>query len=238
MNFEILSEFGKIREQNPMLFLDYDGTLVPIITDPDLSYPDEGLIKILDHLSGKYELYIVTGRSLREIRNFLGNRYNLIALHGAIISRKGGKTESVADFSEFKEACDRIYNQRSDFEKRYPGVKIMNKDGGIVFTKWHLDPSKYRDLEVELGKMAEKVGMSLYLGKMIVELRIPGINKGDAIRRIRNGRPALIAGDDHTDEDAFKANPDAISVKVGDGASNAKFNVEDYLKFRELLSEL
>ena len=46
--------------------LDYDGTLVPIIRNPEESYPDKEIMGILQNLRQKYELYIVTGSTSRE----------------------------------------------------------------------------------------------------------------------------------------------------------------------------
>lgn len=234
----MLTEFNKIREDNPILFLDYDGTLVPIIPDPEKSFPDDELIRLLDSLNSKYDMYIVTGRSLKEIRAFLGERYNVIALHGAVISRRGGEVETVEGYSEFRKTCNDLYDRREEFARRFPGARIFNKDGGIVFTKWYVDRSLYDKLDSEVCEIAKAMGMSCYRGKMIVEIRIPGVNKGETIKQVRNGRPALIAGDDYTDEDAFRVNGDAISIKVGDGTSKARFNVKDYSEFRRLLASL
>lgn len=233
-----MNEFNRIKEQDPILFLDYDGTLVPIIEDPDQSYPDDELLRILDILKGKYELYIVTGRSLREIRTFLDHRYNVIALHGAVIEKVDGGITTTAGYETYRQVCDRIYARKDDFERRYPGIKVTNKDGGVVFTEWFVDPSKRQELENEVSRIASETGMSPYHGKMIVELRIPEVNKGDAIRSIRKGRPALIAGDDHTDEDAFEVNSDAISIKIGNDSSRARYSVDSYLDFRNLLGKL
>ena len=80
--------------------------------------------------------------------------------------------------------------------------------------------------------------MELYLGKMIVELRIPGVDKGKAICGIRNGRPAMIVGDDLTDEDAYRENPDAFSIHIGAGQTAAKHSLGNYLELRDLLAEL
>lgn len=234
----ILEEFNSVRENSPILFLDYDGTLVPIIKDPEKSYPDEELVRLLEHLRSEYETYIVTGRSLREIQTFLGTGIDVIALHGAIVWKNGRVASSVEGYERYRRTCDQLFEKKSDFKERYPGVHIINKEGGLVFTKWYLKPDLYGKLEREICGIAEKEGMECYLGKMIVELRIPDINKGKAILEVRGGRPALIAGDDTTDEDAFRTNPDAITIRVGDGNSSARYSVADYLEFRELLKKL
>ncbi len=231
----ILIEFNKIRNNHPIIFLDYDGTLVPIIKNPEESYPDNEIMEILNNLRKKYELYIVTGRSLREIREFIGPSFNVMALHGAILSLEDGTTDYIDDYSRFRQICDNIYRKKQDFTKKYPGVQIINKDGGLVFTKWYVSPDLYEKLQEEIRDIANQTGMYLYLGKMIVELRIPGADKGKAIKDMRKGRPALVAGDDITDEDAFKSNPDTISVHIGKGETVAKHTLDDYRELRDLL---
>lgn len=235
---KLINKFKDEVDTQPIIFLDYDGTLVPIIKEPEKSFPDPPLLDILDSIDGKYELYLVTGRSLREMNAFVDNRYNLIALHGAIVSLTSGEISTVEGYEEYMKKSDEIFSRRGDFEERYPGVHLMNKDGGVVFTKWHLDRKLHDKLDDEVCSIAGETGMSCYIGKMIVEIRIPGPNKGDAIKRIRRGRPALIAGDDTTDEDAFLVNSDAFTIKVGDGETSAKHRVKDYLEFRKFLRAL
>lgn len=220
------------------IFLDYDGTLVPLSTDPETTFPDDDVLWIMDRLSGKYQVYVATGRSIPEITRFLDSRYNFIALHGAILKPKDGQPEYVTDAGEYIRKCDAIYAGRDGFFRRYPGLKMTNKQGGLVFIMWGLDEKAMSSLVEEVSMLASQTGMDLYRGKRIVELRIPGVNKGITIRRVRNGAPALIAGDDATDEDSFLDNPDAITVKVGDGDTAARFRVRDVAEFRVLLKAM
>ncbi|EQB71680.1 MAG: hypothetical protein AMDU1_APLC00020G0046 [Thermoplasmatales archaeon A-plasma] len=220
------------------IFLDYDGTLVPLSTDPETTFPDDDVLWIMDRLSGKYQVYVATGRSIPEITRFLDSRYNFIALHGAILKPKDGQPEYVTDAGEYIRKCDAIYAGRDDFFRRYPGLKMTNKQGGLVFIMWGLDEKAMSSLVEEVSMLASQTGMDLYRGKRIVELRIPGVNKGITIRGVRNGAPALIAGDDATDEDSFLDNPDAITVKVGDGDTAARFRVRDVAEFRVLLKAM
>lgn len=235
---ELITRFKDKADSQIVFFLDYDGTLVPIITEPEKSFPDQSLLDILDAINKRFELYLVTGRSLREMNTFVGSRYNLIALHGAAISLASGDIRTVEGYGEYRKKCNEIFSREGDFEERFPGVHLINKDGGVVFTKWHLDPILHHKLDKEVCSIARETGMRCYIGKMIVEIRIPGPNKGDVINRIRKGRPALIAGDDTTDEDAFALNNDAFTIKVGDGETAAKYRVKDYLEFRKFLEAL
>ena len=237
LDSDLIREARSLPRGSP-IFLDYDGTLVPLSTDPETTFPDDDVLWIMDRLSGKYQVYVATGRSIPEITRFLDSRYNFIALHGAILKPKDGQPEYVTDAGEYIRKCDAIYAGRDDFFRRYPGLKMTNKQGGLVFIMWGLDEKAMSSLVEEVSMLASQTGMDLYRGKRIVELRIPGVNKGITIRGVRNGAPALIAGDDATDEDSFLDNPDAITVKVGDGDTAARFRVRDVAEFRVLLKAM
>ena len=53
------------------LFLDYDGTLVPLTSRPEDAKPDEDLINLLNDLDRKFPMFLITGRSARDIQDFL-----------------------------------------------------------------------------------------------------------------------------------------------------------------------
>ncbi len=228
--------FRKLSDKDPLIFLDYDGTLVGIRMNPEDAIPGEGLLDELEALNRLYETYIVTGRSMKDIEGFIGYDLNIIALHGALARIGGIYYENVENFSYFEEKCDALFDRRDGFISDFPGLRMYNKHGNLLF---HLglmeqEESKARLIE-EVEKIAEEFGMEVYRGKMIVELRIPGMNKGMAIRKIRTGRPSMIAGDDRTDEEAFSLNPDALRIKVGKGDTLADFVVENTEKMREFI---
>ena len=234
---KILSTIKQIRDLEPQIFLDYDGTLVPIINDPEKSYADSELFYILDYLFRKYETFIVTGRSLGETRRFLGD-YNIIALHGGIYYINGTVIE-VHNYKKYVNVCNNIYDNRAEFLKEFSNLRVYNKNGGVLF---HMGNIKNLDEREKLLKkvkyLGKSVNMDIYMGKDILELRIPCINKGEAIKRIRNtSRPAIIIGDDITDEEAFMENADAITIKVGNETTVAKYSINFEL-VRELLIDI
>ncbi len=68
-------------------------------------------------------------------------------------------------------------------------------------------------------------------GKEVLELAVTDADKGTALRRLRSeigAAGALYLGDDVTDEDGFRAlEPDDVTVKVGEGATAARYRVAD-----------
>ena len=88
-------------------------------------------------------------------------------------------------------------------------------------------------------------GVELKRGKMVVEAKAIGGNKGAAIADYLNekpfaGRRAVFAGDDVTDEDAFiLVNArDGVSIKVGPGETNATYRAAGTGEFLEWLRQL
>lgn len=234
----IVRSFTKLMKSNPVIFLDYDGTLVDIRMNPEDAVADHELIEKLHELSDLYETYIITGRSLSGIEGFIGNDFNIIALHGAISRINGKYMENVPDFSEYERKGNALYDRREEYTGRYAGLRIYNKHGNILFHMGLMEYEKRGSLIDEVGELAVSNNMEMYTGKMIVELRIPGINKGIAIQRIRKGRKSFIAGDDATDEEAFRLNPDALRVKIGQGETSADYTLDTTSMMRDLISRI
>ncbi len=236
---KLVSRARDILKRSGKLFLDYDGTLVPIMPNPEDCVPDDELIQLLDRLKSRWDLFIVTGRSLGDIREFLNARYSIIALHGAVIMEGENVTDNIPELNLYRNICDRIYNNKELFEKQFEGLRLYNKDGNLLFHLGYISDDGTRDKVVNaVERMGSENQMDVYKGKNIVELRPPGINKGIAIRKIRNGSKAIIAGDDLTDEDSFIENPDALRIKVGEGETAADYLLEDYVEMRAFLSKL
>ncbi|MEM0158450.1 MAG: trehalose-phosphatase [Thermoplasmataceae archaeon] len=235
MNTAVLAEIDAFLSKNAMIFLDYDGTLVEISPDPSGSYLDRDALHLLVAISEAYDLFIVTGRTLGDMERFLGNRFNLIALHGAIVKMKGSEPYFCQNFTEYKLKSAQVYAMRNEIIHDFPGIRIRDKGGAVSFTTWLIDNNMKPILRKKLSKIAEEYGFELWAGKEIYEMRIPGVNKGVAVRNIRNGRPAIIAGDDTTDEDAFRLNQDAITIKVGEGDTAARYRVSGVSEMLDIL---
>jgi len=221
---------------SPIIFLDYDGTLIPISSDPDNCYADPDLINVLRQVDSRYDLYIVTGRSYKTIRNFIPLDLNFVALHGAICRRKGSEPVTIDGYEKYVRICDALFNQLPEIFHDYKGLRYENKVGTIVFNYWKLEDMEQSEKVSAIVKgLADSSGMDFREGKMISEIRIPGCNKGETIKRIRGNRPAVIAGDDVTDEDSFLYNLDALLIKVGEGETAAAYRLNDYAEMREVL---
>ncbi len=235
---EIEPELKKFQSGRSQMFLDYDGTLVPIKMNPEECYPDKNLLLLLEKISKAHELYIVTGRSLADITEFLGRELNVIALHGALGRIDGKEVQFVQNIDKYKILFKTIEKNIRD-KLKIPGLRIYEKNGGLLLHLGLVEPAYRQIILSEYDYLCREYGLEPYYGINIVEFRIRGINKGRTILKLRkNGMNALIAGDEETDEDSFLLNSDALTIHIGKGKTNAKYTVNDYLEFRKILHEI
>ncbi|BAB60420.1 trehalose-phosphatase [Thermoplasma volcanium GSS1] len=233
----LITELNKLTPGSSYIFLDYDGTLVPIIMNPEQSLADPELIEMLTELRSKYKLFIVSGRSPEEIKRFIPLDLNLICYHGAC-SIVNGKTYYYNNAQSFLGIFNEIYQSSLNLVNEFPGLRIYKKNLAVLYHFGLMKPQDVPALERVIVEISQKEHVDVYKGKMIFELRVPGVNKGIAIKNVRDEETALIAGDDATDECSFKYNEDAITIKVGPGKTSAHFRVNDYSEMREVLKLL
>ena len=236
-NTERLKEaISKRIPEGSQIFLDYDGTLVPIVINPEGCFAPDSLITLLKKIGLKHDLFIVSGRSMEDLRMFLGTDFKMIAMHGALAQIDGKVLELAPGYGKYIEKCREIQSMK--LEKKYSGLRVYPKGGGILFHLGLVKPEKRGEIIEEVDKISMDNEMEVYHGKEVVEIKIPGVNKGLAIQHFRNGRPCLIAGDEGTDEMAFGSCPDCLSVHVGNSTTKAEFSVEDVNTFLSVLESL
>ena len=111
--------------------------------------------------------------------------------------------------------------------------------GYIVEKKAYI---REQELRNTLLNLTENLGIGVYEGNKILEIKPVDINKGRAAEYLMSNQKLefiLAAGDDYTDEEMFSALPEnAFSIKVGLGISKAKFQVDTVKEMRMLLHSL
>lgn len=190
------------------LFLDFDGTLVDLIDDPDQVRADPELSRLLVRLASALpgRVAIVSGRSIAQLDRMLGAAAHHLALagsHGAEFRVEGEANEVVAP-----EALDEIAADMDDFAASRPGVMVERKTLGAGL-HYRQAPEQEADALALAGRLAQEHGLYLQRGKMMAEVRADG-DKGRAVTRLvagaaMAGTPPLVFGDDLTDEDGFRA---------------------------------
>ncbi|WP_260926845.1 trehalose-phosphatase [Novosphingobium sp. 9] len=189
------------------LFLDFDGTLVEIADHPDLVRVPEDLGARIEALSRRLEgrLAIITGRSIQALEALLGPLDVAIAgSHGGEFRETG--TSAVVPLAEPLPA--RAVEGLRAFSEANGGLIVEAKPFGVaVHTRTH---PHLLDQLIELTEsLAAELGIKTKRGKQVVELVMPGSDKGSAVDKFMSlplfaGTKPLFLGDDVTDEDAFK----------------------------------
>ncbi len=235
------------RAHKRILFLDYDGTLVPFANRPSLAKPDTHLLSFLSALSqlANTEVILISGRKKEDLeRWFKGLNLNFICEHGLFIKRRGKDWEATAFMSS--EIKNKIKSIMEVYVDRLPRSFIEEKEYSIVFHYRNADPEqanlRVAELVDELLGFTGTSDINLILGNKIVEVRPAGIDKGVAANlflKDDNFDFILAIGDDTTDEDLFLKLPkEAVTIKVGMGTSNAKYSLKSYADVRNLLEIL
>ncbi len=208
------------------MFLDYDGTLVSLTSQPELAKPSGDLMNLLDELKQAAPLYLVTGRDLEGIASLVGDGLNIIALHGAQGINEDGRKWEIENFPSYVRRTMELKKKYAYLEEEFPGLRVIDKGGGLQFHYYDVNHSQRTLLKKLAGGIREE-GFEMYHGKLIYELRIRGINKGIAISRfLGEGDFVLFPGDDRTDEEAFRVLKSHLTIKVGKGATNANFRLK------------
>jgi trehalose 6-phosphate synthase/phosphatase len=229
-----------------LLLLDYDGTLVPFASQPQLAVPDAELYALLASLrSERTRIFLISGRDRHTLGSwFNGHGLGLIAEHGAWI-REGDLDWQMTKplTSAWKERLIPIFRTYVD---QVGGSLFEEKDFSIAWHYRRCDPQlgaqRAKELIDEVTQFTANLDVQVLEGKMVVEIRNAGVNKGAAALRVTaqlNPEFILAVGDDQTDEDLFRALPEtAISVRVGVPFSHARYHVNDNHDVRRLLAQL
>jgi len=207
---------------DPLFFLDYDGTLAPIVDDPDEATPHPDVPALLRELDARFPVWIVTGRDLRALSSFLDQPLPAIGLHGA---QKGVIGEEVHHLMP-DDAAEALRHLRHSVPT-VEGLQVEEKDRAFAVHYREADPDEARRrLSAWLDAMPEM--LDAIWGKKVVELRPEGLTKGTAVRRIADDHPdrtPVYLGDDTTDEDAFEAlqalDRPAVTVRIGEEETRA-----------------
>lgn len=191
------------------LFLDLDGTLIELVDQPDDVNADAQLRALLANLRDKLEgrLAIISGRSLQQIDAILGDCAADLALsgsHGCEYRWKGVHARPIRP-SSLDEAAARLRR----FAEGRSGFLVEEKSFGVAL-HYRMAPDVEAEAHVLATALAEELELYLQSGKMMVELRVSGGDKGLAIHRLMDRAPMrgtapIFAGDDVTDEAGFDA---------------------------------
>lgn len=241
------------RGRKILLFLDYDGTIVPIKPTPQQVSLNKETKKLLQDLREKLNgnLCIITGRTLSEIKKQVGIKGLIYAGNHGMEWEIEGKKNTLAKAKRFAQILPKIKKSLKLLEEKFRGVFIEDKHLTLTvhyrLLKKNYVNSFHRYIKYLLEPYLKTSAVSLLKGKKVYELMLPlDWNKGDFIKlymkryqnRNRQRLSTIFIGDDRTDEEAFLKLKDVIAIKVGRGHSTADYFVKNHkevLNFLKLL---
>ena len=205
---------ARLRGRRPAVFLDYDGTLAPIVTNPDQAFLPEATREVVRRLAARAPVAVVSGRGRDKVMEFVAmdeiayagsHGFDIVGPHGAVQLRQD------ANLLETNGRAGAAVRQAL---AGMPGVEIEDKGFSTAVHYRQAAAADVPEIERRVDSvLAAEPTLHKAHGKKVMELR-PRIDwhKGSAVLWLLaalglDGDDVLpmYIGDDVTDEDAFEA---------------------------------
>jgi trehalose 6-phosphate phosphatase len=223
-------------------FFDIDGTLLDIAPTPGGVHVDRELCELIQrlHAATGGAVALISGRSIDDIDSiFHGDKLPAAGQHG--IERRDA-TGHVSRHAFNLEPLARMHERLARTAGRYPGQLLLEDKGLSLALHYRLAPQLGGFANRLVRSMQRELGADYVLqrGKLVVELKPAGKDKGSAIFEFMQeapfrGRTPVFVGDDVTDEYGFAMVNQLAghSVKVGGGRSTAKWRLRNVRDVRD-----
>ncbi|MGD0320155.1 MAG: trehalose-phosphatase [Acidimicrobiales bacterium] len=189
------------------ILTDFDGTLAPIVSDPDEARPLPGAAEVLARLSARFGVVgVVSGRPVEFLTRHLaasGTGVQLVGVYGCEWIEEG----EVRRAPEVQPWTGVVAEALTAALSEAPaGVGVEDK-GVSVTLHWRGVPDAAKWASAFAAAWAARTGLTLQPGRMAIELRPPvDLDKGRVVERLAQGcTAACFVGDDSGDLVAFEA---------------------------------
>ncbi len=247
----------RLNDHLAAVFLDYDGTLTPIVEDYKKARLDKRMRDSIAELAEHYPVAIISGRDLNDVRERVGlDSIFYAGSHGFDIAGPEGFHEMLQQGQAFLPDLDAAESKLREAIKNIPGAAVERKKFSIAVHYRQVSENNIGAVENAVDTvLAEHERLRKSGGKKIFELQ-PNIewDKGHAVLwlldQLNLDRPEVLPlyiGDDVTDEDAFRVlrgQDRGIGVVVRDGEARTTSAIyaldepEDVRRFLKMLIKL
>ncbi|CAL9202935.1 unnamed protein product [Musa hybrid cultivar] len=246
-----------------VMFLDYDGTLSPIVDDPDRAFMSDAMREAVRDAARHFPTAIVSGRCRDKVFSFVRLRELYYAgSHGMDIkgpskttkhTKAKGKGVLFQPASEFLPMIDEVYKTLLQKTELIPGSRVENNTFSLSVHFRCVDEKIWSSLgEMVRSVLEDYPKLRHTFGRKVLEIR-PSIkwDKGKALEFLleslgfgdRTDVFPVYIGDDCTDEDAFKVLRDrgqgaGILVSKFAKKTHASYSLREPAEVKEFLSRL
>lgn len=219
-----------------LIGLDFDGVLAEIVPRPEDAVPLKGVAEVLAALVALPGVRVaaISGRRRADLESRLSppDGVILIGEHGG--DRGEGIGSRPARYEEVREALWRI-------AEAFDGAWVEEKHTGLTLHSRALAADQADEVARRAGVVLDQIVPGLHApGHRVVDVRLTGATKGDAVTDLRHPDEAVLyIGDDTTDESVFEVLGEGdLGVKVGPGPTGATWRLADPSAVVSFLGEL
>ncbi len=205
----------RLGERRLAVFLDYDGTLTPIVERPEMAVLSDKMRASVRRLAQVSTVAVVSGRDLGDVRERVGiDGIAYAGSHGFDILGPAGKSMALEKGEAFLPALERAEHELRRRTSRIDGAQLERKRYSLAVHYRRVAPKDVPTVEKHVDQVVEQIPeLRKTLGKKVFDLQ-PNIDwdKGKAVEWLLDtlglSGPQVLPmylGDDVTDEDAFGA---------------------------------
>lgn len=245
----LFSDAGKARltaivRPGVLCVFDFDGTLAPIVAQPDQARIPLPILAQLQALQKRTSVAILTGRSLADIGSRLGFVPDFVVGNHGLEGLPGSSEQRALYATQCAGWRDALTEGMRDATQFGPGFVMEDKQISLSLHyrhagDHHLAEAKLRTLIALLRPVPRVIAGKCVLNLLPVDAGDKG-TAFNALMRDSGASTALYVGDDVTDEDVFAlARPDMLSIRIGEtGPTSAPFFLHRYADIARLLDDL
>jgi len=244
----LLKIFEAYRSSKKTLFLlDYDGTLISFLNNPEEGRPDQEIIGIISKLAEKEknDVVVSTGRDKDVFSRWFNNQtVGLMAEHGLWNKQDGEDwqiTENLND--DWKRKIEPLLES---YVERTPGAYIEKKNQCFAWHYRFADPGlgeiRAREMMSTLKILIHNLNLNIVEGNQVIEVKSSAVSKKRGfekwVSKEHYDAVFVIGFLANSQEDYSNLNENTITVNVGDACEEAMYSIPSWKEVRILLKLL